>query len=171
MWVLFEPTTIGLIAPPGFRSECPLFSPKRTFRNGDLDSVRMSAFGHKQSFRIYAYTCILTVNECLLSAKSGRSRLISSALRQRHYSRTGSNMSSSLVVEIMSWGRPRRSAVAATTARIGSRGWRRVTLRVRLPAHPGEAWSSASRLRARPQPPRPARSHPSPRAVEAPGPP
>ena len=30
----------------------------------------MSAFGHKQSFRFYAYTCILTVNERLLSAIS-----------------------------------------------------------------------------------------------------
>ncbi len=50
-----------------------LFSPKRIFRNTDLDSVRVSAFGHKQSFRFYAYACILTVNECLLSAKSGHS--------------------------------------------------------------------------------------------------
>ncbi len=31
----------------------------------------MSAFGHKQSFRFYAYTCIITVNERLLSANSG----------------------------------------------------------------------------------------------------
>ncbi len=31
----------------------------------------MAAFGHKQPFRFYAYTCILTVNERLLSAKSG----------------------------------------------------------------------------------------------------
>ncbi len=31
----------------------------------------MSAFGHKQSFKFYAYACILTVNERLLSAKSG----------------------------------------------------------------------------------------------------
>ncbi len=29
-------------------AECPLFSPKQPFANTDLDSVRMSAFGHKQ---------------------------------------------------------------------------------------------------------------------------
>ncbi len=29
-------------------AECPLFSPKRTLRNTHLDSVSMSAFGHKQ---------------------------------------------------------------------------------------------------------------------------
>ena len=46
---------------------------KLTLRNGDLDTVRMSAFGHKQPFRFNAYTCILTVNECLLSAISGHS--------------------------------------------------------------------------------------------------
>ncbi len=48
-----------------------LFSPKQTFARGDLDSVRMAAFGHKQTFKFYAYACILTVNERLLSAKSG----------------------------------------------------------------------------------------------------
>jgi len=30
-------------------AECPLFSPKRTFKTTDLDSVRMSAFGHKRT--------------------------------------------------------------------------------------------------------------------------
>ena len=34
----------------GRRAECPLFSPKRLFTNGDLDSVRMSAFGQKRTF-------------------------------------------------------------------------------------------------------------------------
>ncbi len=52
----------------GQKAECLLFSPKQPLRNTDLDSVSMSAFGHKQSFRFYAYTCILTVNERLLSA-------------------------------------------------------------------------------------------------------
>ena len=51
--------------------ECPLFSPKQPFRHTHLDSVSMSAFGHKQSFKFYAYACILTVNERLLSAISG----------------------------------------------------------------------------------------------------
>ncbi len=59
---------------PDQSAECPLFSPKQTFVNTDLDSVSMSAFGHKQSFRFYAYTCILTVNERLLSAISGHSQ-------------------------------------------------------------------------------------------------
>ncbi len=51
-------------------------SPKRTLKNTHLDSVSMSAFGHKQSFRFYAYTCILTVNERLLSAISGHSHTL-----------------------------------------------------------------------------------------------
>ncbi len=34
-------------------AECPLFSPKQTFARGDLDSVRMSAFGHKQPSLTY----------------------------------------------------------------------------------------------------------------------
>ncbi len=54
--------------------ECPLFSPKQPLRNTDLDSVSMSAFGQKQSFKFYAYACILTVNERLLSAISGHWR-------------------------------------------------------------------------------------------------
>ena len=58
------------------RAECPLFSPKQTFANSDLDSVRMSAFGQKQPFAYPAYACILTVNQCPLSAKSGHSRLL-----------------------------------------------------------------------------------------------
>ncbi len=31
-------------------AECPLFSPKQPFRHTHLDSVSMSAFGHKQTF-------------------------------------------------------------------------------------------------------------------------
>ena len=54
-------------------AERPLFSPKQPLRNTHLDSVSMSAFGHKQSFAYRAYACILTVNQCLLSAKSGHS--------------------------------------------------------------------------------------------------
>ncbi len=33
----------------GRKAERLLFSPKQTLRKGDLDSVRMSAFGHKQT--------------------------------------------------------------------------------------------------------------------------
>ncbi len=52
------------------KSECLLFPPKADVKMNDLDSVRMSAFGHKRS---YAGRCILTVNQRLLSAKSGHS--------------------------------------------------------------------------------------------------
>ncbi len=38
---------------PGQRAEWPLFSPKQTFKTTDLDSVRMSAFGHKQPSLTY----------------------------------------------------------------------------------------------------------------------
>ena len=40
-------------------AERPLFPPKRTLRNGYFDSVRMSAFGHKQSFAYFGDPCIL----------------------------------------------------------------------------------------------------------------
>ncbi len=36
------------LSPTQGQSECLLFSPKRPFANGDLDSVRAEAFGHKQ---------------------------------------------------------------------------------------------------------------------------
>ncbi len=39
------PSEAGNRAP-----ECQLFTPKRTLRNTHLDSVSMSAFGHKQTF-------------------------------------------------------------------------------------------------------------------------
>ena len=61
--------------PVTLTPECLLFSPKQPLRNTHLDSVRMAAFGHKQSFGFYAYTCILTVNERPLSAKSGHSQV------------------------------------------------------------------------------------------------
>ena len=35
---------------PGRRTERLLFSPKQTFTDSDLDSVRMAAFGQKQPF-------------------------------------------------------------------------------------------------------------------------
>ncbi len=44
---------------PARTAECPLFSPKQTFARGDLDSVSMSAFGHKQSFAYFGDPCIL----------------------------------------------------------------------------------------------------------------
>ncbi len=40
-------------------AERPLFSPKQTSANSYLDSVRMSAFGHKQSFAYFGDPCIL----------------------------------------------------------------------------------------------------------------
>ena len=58
----------------------PLSPLKQTFRISDLDSVPMSAFGHKRS---YAAPCILTVNERLLSAKSGHSTVKVSSLEDR----------------------------------------------------------------------------------------
>ncbi len=40
-------------------SERLLFSPEQTFTDCDLDSVRMSAFGQKQSFAYFGDPCIL----------------------------------------------------------------------------------------------------------------
>jgi len=51
-------------------TEWRLSSPKQTFANPDLDAVSMSAFGQKQSFAYRAYACILTVNQCLLTAEA-----------------------------------------------------------------------------------------------------
>ncbi len=48
------------------------FFSKADVKERRFDSVRMSAFGHKQSFAYRAYACILTVNQCPLSAKSSR---------------------------------------------------------------------------------------------------
>jgi hypothetical protein len=36
-------------------AECPLFPRKQPLRNTHLDSVSMSAFGHKRTFKFYAY--------------------------------------------------------------------------------------------------------------------
>ncbi len=73
---------------PGQRPECPLFSPKQTFARGDSGSVRMSAFGQKQSFRFYARPCILTVNGRLLSAISSRRARSQHVHSERPLSRT-----------------------------------------------------------------------------------
>jgi hypothetical protein len=44
---------------PGQSAECLLFSPKQTFKTTKLDSVSMSAFGHKRSFAYFGDPCIL----------------------------------------------------------------------------------------------------------------
>ena len=71
--VYTETTLTMLITPLRLGSERLLFSPKQTFTDSHLDSVRMSAFGQKQSFAYSGKPCILTVNERLLSARSGHS--------------------------------------------------------------------------------------------------